>query len=119
MINLTENISTPTAQSDTIYTPLSFFHTFNNSISIELEKHLIEAEGVFLAGEGKEYKGFFFDNLRDENGCQMISLKVSSSHRSYLTNGSSIKVRGFLTRRVDEKKMEIQIIFNVTDVLGK
>jgi hypothetical protein len=111
--NMTENIS----QAVPAHTPLSILHVTNNSISVEEEKDLIVMRGIFQSGNGKDYKGYYYDQLCDEKDECEITLKVSAMNRCKLTSGSVVTIRGFITRQVISPGF-IQIQFNATEVFG-
>ena len=101
-----------------VYSPNAIINLINNAISIKEEKAIIIIRGEFLSGQGKDYNGYFYDSLRDENGSCVLPLKISALDRSKVSNGAIIEIKGFITRKVDDKGF-IKILANVSEVLGQ
>ena len=100
------------------YTPLAIVNLINNSISVKEEKALIIVKGVFHPGGGKHYNGYFYDNLKEETGSCVLPMKVSAMDRTKLKPGCLVEVKGFITRKVDDKGI-IKVYINVTEVMGQ
>lgn len=101
-----------------VYTPNAIVNLINNAISIKEERSLINVRGIYLAGPGRDYNGYFYDSLREESGACVLPLKISGLDRSRVKNGSVIDVKGFITRKVDDKGF-IKVLINVSEVIGQ
>jgi hypothetical protein len=105
-------------QAVTVYTPLSIISIFNSAFRLKEEGMLINIKGMYQPGQGKDYSGFFYDNLKDEaNGCT-LGLKVSAMDRVKLKPGSIVEIRGFITRKLDDKGI-IKVLINLQEVVGQ
>ncbi len=101
-----------------VYTPNAIVNLINNAISIKEERSLINVRGIYLAGPGKDYNGYFYDSLREESGPCVLPLKISGIDRSRVKSGSVIDVKAFITRKVDDKGF-IKVLINVSEVISQ
>ena len=51
---------------DISYTPASLLNVFNSALTPSATKKIILLKGIYLAGRGVTYAGFFYDTLKDE-----------------------------------------------------
>ena len=48
------------------YSPAAVLNLFNNSISINQTKRIVQLKGIYIQGKGNQYSGYFYDTFRDE-----------------------------------------------------
>lgn len=64
---------TSESASPEIYSPSAILHWFNNAISINQTKKLIQIKDVFQPGKGALYNGAYYDTIKNEvSGTQLI-----------------------------------------------
>jgi ElaB/YqjD/DUF883 family membrane-anchored ribosome-binding protein len=106
-------------KTTTKYTTWSLINIFNNVFKIKEEGAIIEITGVYLQAQiSKSYNGYFYDKLGDEKSSHTLPLKINEVDRSLLQNGCVIDLKGFITRRLDEKGT-FNVIVNVVEIMGK
>ena len=96
------------------YNPAAILHLFNNAISLQETKKLIQIKGIYVPGKGALYGGYFYDSLRDESSEASLTLLVPSLIRNTLTANKTISFYGFITRRVviNGGRIELQVTIN-------
>jgi exodeoxyribonuclease VII large subunit len=85
---------------DISYTPASLLHVFNSALAPSATKKIILLKGIYVAGKGVTYAGFFYDTLRDETTEAVLTLVVPALLRNELVHGKTIEFYGYITRRV-------------------
>ncbi len=99
--------------------PLDIFHYYKSNTNTEFERKKIFLKGIYRKGTEKEYSGFYYDHLHDPNNESIyLSLKVQSSIRVKLGNGSLYTLGGFLLK-TENKTREIgfKLLLNVSDIV--
>lgn len=86
--------------ADISYTPASLLHLFNSILSPAATKKIILLKGIYVAGKGVTYAGFFYDTLKDEATDAVVTLVVPALLRSGLTHNKTIEFYGYITKRV-------------------
>ena len=56
----------PVLTSEINYTPSAILQLFNNALTPPATKKMLQLRGIYQAGKGMAYGGFFYDTLRDE-----------------------------------------------------
>jgi exodeoxyribonuclease VII large subunit len=92
------------------YSPSSIISIFNNLIVAPEEKKVIIMKGIYFQKPGRSYNGIWYDELRDESAESTITLKVPDLLRTKLTSNTTIEVRSYITKRIDNRgSISIQI----------
>lgn len=99
------------------YSPAAILNLFNNSISINQIKRIVQLKGIYVQGKGAQYGGYFYDNFRDESSDAAITIIVPQLIRSELQPNKTVTVNGFVTRRIINTSGSIQIQLTVTDLV--
>ena len=86
--------------ADISYTPASLLHLFNSILSPAATKKIILLKGIYVAGKGVTYAGFFYDTLKDEATDAVVTLVVPALLRNGLTHNKTIDFYGYITKRV-------------------
>ncbi|RFZ85197.1 hypothetical protein DYU05_06240 [Mucilaginibacter terrenus] len=101
----------------TTYSPAAILNLFNNSISINQTKRIVQLKGIYIQGKGNQYSGYFYDTFRDESSDAAITILVPPLIRNELQPNKTVTVNGFVTRRVINSSGSIQIQLTVTDLV--
>jgi exodeoxyribonuclease VII large subunit len=99
------------------YSPAAVLNLFNNSISVNQTKRIIQLKGVYVPGKGTVYSGYYYDTFRDESSDTAITILVPPLIRNELQPNKTITVNGFITRRIVNSSGSIQIQLTVTDLV--
>ena len=99
------------------YSPAAVLNLFNNSISINQTKRIVQLKGIYVQGKGNQYSGYFYDTFRDEASDAAITILVPPLIRNELQPNKTVTVNGFVTRRVINTSGSIQIQLTVTDLV--
>lgn len=99
------------------YSPAAVLNLFNNAISINQTKRIIQLKGIYVPGKGNQYSGYFYDTFRDEASDAAITILVPPLIRNELQPNKTVTVNGFVTRRVINTSGSIQIQLVVTDLV--
>jgi exodeoxyribonuclease VII large subunit len=99
------------------YSPAAVLNLFNNSISINQTKRIVQLKGIYLQGKGNIYSGYYYDTFRDESSDAAITILVPPLIRNELQPNKTVTVNGFVTRRVINTTGSIQIQLTVTDLV--
>jgi exodeoxyribonuclease VII large subunit len=100
-----------------IYSPAAVLNLFNNSISVNQTKRIIQLKGVYLQGKNTLYSGYYYDTFRDESSEAAITILVPPLIRNELKPNKTVTVTGFITRRIVHASGSIQIQLTVTDLV--
>ena len=85
---------------DISYTPSSLLHLFNGILSPAATKKIILLKGIYVAGRGVTYAGYFYDTLKDEATDAVLTLVVPALLRNGLVPNKTIEFYGYITKRV-------------------
>lgn len=99
------------------YSPAAVLNLFNNSISVNQVKRIIQLKGIYVQGKGALYSGYYYDTFRDESSDAAITILVPPLIRNELQPNKTITVNGFITRRIVNTAGSIQIQLTVTDLV--
>jgi exodeoxyribonuclease VII large subunit len=99
------------------YSPAAVLNLFNNSISVNQTKRIIQLKGIYVQGKGALYSGYYYDTFRDESAEAAITILVPPLIRNELQPNKTITVNGFITRRIVNSSGSIQIQLTVTDLV--
>jgi exodeoxyribonuclease VII large subunit len=99
------------------YSPAAVLNLFNNSISVNQIKRIVQLKGIYVQGKGTQYSGYFYDFFRDEASDAAITILVPPLIRNEMRPNKTVTVNGFVTRRVINSSGSIQIQLTVTDLV--
>lgn len=99
------------------YSPAAVLNLFNNSISVNQSKRIVQLKGIYVQGKGALYSGYYYDTFRDESSDAAITILVPPLIRNELQPNKTITVNGFITRRIVNTSGSIQIQLTVTDLV--
>lgn len=85
---------------DISYTPASLLHLFNSVLAPAATKKIILLKGIYVAGRGVTYAGYFYDTLKDETTDAVLTLVVPALLRNGLVPNKTIEFHGYITKRV-------------------
>lgn len=105
----------PEIRQVTVYNPNQIINLFSDQLARK-SKGEISVRGIFQKGKGKEYYGFYYDNLKDEKSPYVITIKISAELREGLQEGNLIDVSGVIDRKVTEN-CSVQLQLNVVSLV--
>ncbi|GGA98551.1 exodeoxyribonuclease VII large subunit [Puia dinghuensis] len=103
--------------NDISYTPASLLHLFNSALAPSATKKIILVKGIYLAGKGVTYAGYFYDTLKDEATDAVLTLVVPALLRNGLTHNKTISFYGYITKRVVLNGGRIEVHAVMTELL--
>ena len=99
-----------------IYKPSELIGIFNSILAKQsVNAQVVYLRGVYLASGRQPYSGYFYDTLRDEDGQEELTLRLTQQQRDNLKNGNLVNVGGVLNRSVSNKGF-IQLNLNVSRI---
>ncbi len=99
------------------YNPATILNLFNNAISVQETRKVIQVRGVYQQGKGANYNGYFYDTIRDESSDAYLTLLVPALIRNQLEVNKTILFYGYITRRVVNSGGRIEIQITITDLV--
>ena len=103
--------------SDSTYSPAALLHIFNGLLAPAQTKKIIRLKGVYRAGKGALYGGYYYDVLADEAAEAQLTLIVPARLRPSLTDNTTIEFQGYVTKRVALAQVRIEIQATITELL--
>lgn len=114
MQEIVQNTSANVPQN--VYKPSELIGIFNSILAKQsVNAQVVYLRGVYLASGRQPYSGYFYDTLRDEDGQEELTLRLSQQQRNNLKNGNLVNVGGVLNRSVSNKGF-IQLNLNVSRI---
>src|SRR6266498_4387034 len=108
----------PNQNSEIIsYNASSLLSIFNNALTIEITKKAFRIRGIYVAGKGINYNGFYYDSLKGESSDACVTLIVPAPIRHDLTTEQTIECTGYLSKRVQLNGGRIDLHVNVVELL--
>src|SRR6266536_5076504 len=101
------------------YNPSSLLSIFNNALTIEITKKAFRIRGIYIAGKGVNYNGFYYDSLKDESSDACVTLIVPATIRHDLTTEQTIECTGYLSKRIELNGGKIDLNVNVIELLSQ
>jgi hypothetical protein len=102
---------------DISYTPAALLHLFNSVLAPAATKKIILLKGIYVAGRGVTYAGFFYDTLKDEATEAVLTLVVPALLRNGLVTHKTIEFYGYITKRVVLNGGRIEVHAVMTQLL--
>jgi exodeoxyribonuclease VII large subunit len=106
-----------TINTDSTYSPAALLHIFNGLLAPAQTKKIIRLKGIYRAGKGALYGGYYYDTLADETADAQLTLIVPARLRPELTDNTTIEFQGFITKRVALAQGRIEIQATITELL--
>lgn len=97
-----------------IFTPVSLAKIFDKAITTSADKKIISIRSVYTAGGKREYNGYYYDRLVDENDKQYLTLRIPIAIRSDILDQHIYTFQGYLDRDIRVESV-IRLTFVVTD----
>lgn len=98
------------------YKPSEVIGIFNSILARQsVNAQVIYMRGVYLANPKQGNWAYYYDTLRDEDGQEELTLRLTQQQRDNLRNGNLVNVGGVLNRHITGKDY-IQIILNVSRI---
>lgn len=114
MQEIVQNTSANVPQN--VYKPSELIGIFNSILAKQsVNAQVVYLRGVYLASGRQPYSGYFYDTLRDEDGQEELTLRLTQQQRNNLKNGNLVNVGGVLNRSVSNKGF-IQLNLNVSRI---
>jgi hypothetical protein len=110
-----ENLAIPQSTLS-VYSPSAIVNIIQNVYVTPQEKKLIGLRGVYNQKGKVNYKGFWYDELKDESSDNSITLIVPNLIRNQLTHNKTIEIICYITKKA-EKNGSITLQANLTDLL--
>lgn len=111
-----ENLPAITPASISVYSPSAIVNIIQNVYVTPQEKKLIGLRGIYNQKGKVNYKGFWYDELKDESSDNSITLIVPNLIRNQLTHNKTIEIICYITKKA-EKTGSISLQANLTDLL--
>lgn len=107
------------AASTSVHTPSSLMAALEASLRTSRYTTPVLVRGVFRAGTGREYGGYFYDGLQDERvPTRRLRIKVPATVRAALPDGHVATLKGILTVRAQDTRDGLDVVFHVADAVG-
>lgn len=107
----------PQPAGDIAYSPASLLHLFNSVLAPAATKKIILVRGIYLAGKGVTYAGYFYDTVKDEATDAVLTLVVPALLRNGLAHNKTIEFYGYITKRVVLNAGRIEVHVTMTQLL--
>ena len=99
-----------------IYKPSEIIGIFNSILARQsVNAQVVYLRGVYLANPQQGRWAYCYDTLRDEDGQEELTLRLTTQQRENLKNGNLVNVGGIISRNISNKGY-IQIVLNVSRV---
>jgi exodeoxyribonuclease VII large subunit len=105
--------------TESTYSPAALLHIFNGLLAPAQTKKIIRLKGVYRAGKGALYGGYYYDLLADETAEAQLTLIVPARLRPSLTDNTTIEFDGYVTKRVALAQGRIEIQATITELLAE
>jgi exodeoxyribonuclease VII large subunit len=105
--------------TDSAYSPAALLHIFNGLLAPPQTKKIIRLKGVYRAGKGALYGGYYYDMLADETAEAQLTLIVPARLHPSLTDNTTIEFDGYITKRVALNQGRIEIQATITELLAE
>ena len=101
------------------YRPSEIIHVFENWVIAqghEEREFPIILHGLYYASGTQEYKGEYYDRLRDPDNAKELTILIHTKLRNNLKSGCLVDLCGNLDSKIDDRG-NIQILFHVSRVM--
>lgn len=100
-----------------VYTPRAIINIFNNAIRVQEERVVLDIRGVYSYGNNVDYKGYYYDLISEEGSEASMTLVVPATYRQRMSPGKVVELKGFVSRRLDDKGGYIRISIHLMDLV--
>ena len=104
---------------ETFHNPSSLLNIFTNSLTNDSTRKIFGIKGIYAAGNGISYRGFYYDNLKEETSDTCITLVVPGIIRSQLLPEQTIECTAYLTKKVQLNGGRIDLQVNIVELLSQ
>jgi exodeoxyribonuclease VII large subunit len=101
-----------------LHTPTTILTIFNACLTPSETRRIIVVKGVYDKRGNREYRGYFYDRVRDEASNQSLTLKVPALVRETLQPDKIYTFEGILDRRIQDEG-SIELNFVVTSCISE
>lgn len=99
-----------------IYRPSEIIGIFNSILARQsVNAQVVFLRGVYIANPHPGHWAYCYDTLRDEDGQEELTLRLTAQQQENLKSGNIVNVGGIINRNITAKGY-IQIILNVTRI---
>ena len=101
-----------------IYSISTLTSLYSQSLSSSLDAQLITIEGFYFDSQGKLYGSCYYDELRDKNKKNKITLQLTENIKSKLVSGRYFQLEGYINKGQSlTNDSRLQVYFRATKVL--
>lgn len=101
------------------FSPNALLSAVGNSLVSPLFNNVFFVKGIFRAGKGVNYNGYYYDLLKDEFSDASITLVIPMTLRHQLKDGQLIEASAFLNKRHQPAGARIELLLNVTELISR
>src|SRR4051812_31283231 len=106
-------------EAETGYNPSALLHIFSSTLNNESTRRVVKVKGIYAAGKGTSYNGFYYDNLKDETSDACMTLVVPGIIRAQLSPNEIIECNVYLVKKVQLNGGRIELQLNVVELLSR
>jgi len=106
-----------TQNQELIYSPTTLLGVFSSAIKSSVDARIILARGIYQDARGKDYSGYFYDNLKSPNSQEHIKIKVPNAIKHRLEDNLIYVFRGYVEKRISFSSIELVLV--VDEMLEK
>ena len=101
------------------YTPGLIGRIYARSVSSSVEKNLVFIQGIYVCIGKKPYKGFYYDQLKDEVSGECLVMKVHETLRVKLEHNKMYLFKGSVEPEPNKKEIiGVTITFTPSEIIG-
>jgi len=118
----TDKVNTPidnTKDSRPPFTPAALLTALGNTLTSPMLNQVYHVKGIYKAGKGVNYNGYYYDTLKDEYSDTTISLILPAALRLKVKDGQLIEAAAFFNKRQQPAGARIELTLNVTELISR
>jgi len=104
--------------SDIKFSPLTIINLFKSAFALKEEQQLIRVKGIFKKTGIKNYRGVFYNRIKDEDSDQLITLVTPADVHEKLGDGKMIEFIGYIGFQV-ENTGKIDVSVRITELISE
>jgi exodeoxyribonuclease VII large subunit len=101
------------------YNPSALLNIFSSTLNNESTRRVVRVKGIYIAGKGTSYNGFYYDSLKDENSDASMTLVIPGIIRAQLNQNELIECHAYLIKKVQLNGGRIDLQLNVVELLSR
>src|SRR5687768_16183090 len=109
----------PVNETEVIYNPSSLLSIFSSTLNNEITQKAFRVKGIYTTGNGINYRGAYYDNLKDEASDACMTLIIPGLIRNQLIQSQIIECNAYLTKKIQLNSGRIDVQLNVVELLSK